>query len=376
MNHPKMTRLEDLPTEILIEIFEYFSGNELYLSFAQLNSRLNSILKFLPNLFLVSTRHIDPHVLSFFYAFKAILTNYDYILRIYHFYEPYYIKGGNRLFQIYPSLDIHWYPHPQNGIENIVRPNICSQLQSLFLAVTPPGLVQSIFNGEFPRLEICHLGQCKPLVLPLSTTIERQSLRQLTIREQYGCALETILSLCPSLIYLDFSCNDVISPFILTTVSFSSTKYLRLGRLERFLFHNGQFDFLLSLFPNLHQFHLTVNQCHQHNEIIQFEKIAECLRHRLPLLKILDLRIYTTHDMRYPLGMIEPRVLSQMHSLFKYIEECKSLLMITSYGFVPNYCYIRRYARLLLQSSYSDELMTNKIDTIIENYIELNHFNE
>ena len=214
-------------------------------------------------------------------------------------------------------------------------------------------MVQSIFNGEFPRLEICHLDQCKPLVLPLSTTIQQQSLCQLTIQEQYGCGLETVLSLCPSLIYLDFSCNDVVSSFILTTVSFSSTKYLRLGRLERFLFHSGQFDFFLSLFPNLHHFHLTVNQCHQHNEIIQFEKLDECLCHRLPVLKILDLCIYTTHDMHYPLGMIEPRILSQMHSLPKYIEECKSLLIIASYGFVPNYSYIRQYAR------YNDHIQMN-----------------
>ncbi|CAF1239982.1 unnamed protein product [Rotaria sordida] len=342
MNHSIVTQLEDLPVEIFTEIFDYFTAAEIYVGFAQLNDRLNSILKSLHNLIFVTEYDLDP-ILSFFHSFKAIHVKICHS-GLYSLFKPYIIKGGHRLFQRYPSLDYHWYPHPLNEIENI-RPDICSQLRSLILPTSSSQLVQMIFNGEFPLLEICHLGKCDPIILPLSTTTQLPSLRQLTIREQNGNTLEKILLMCPSLIYLDFSCNDVIPKFVFTTRCFSSMKYLRLGRLMDFMFHNGQFDILLSFFPSLHQFHLIVNQSHKSFEIIQFAEVAEILLHRLPSLKILDLRIYMM-DLMYLLHSTQGlKLIARMHPLFKYILQCNSLVMITSYGFVPNYAYTRRFVR-------------------------------
>jgi hypothetical protein len=62
---------EDLPVEIFTEIFRYLSARELYSSFSRLNIRLDSILKSLYNLFLVTAPHWDP-VLSFFDSFSAV----------------------------------------------------------------------------------------------------------------------------------------------------------------------------------------------------------------------------------------------------------------------------------------------------------------
>jgi hypothetical protein len=53
-------------------------------------------------------------------------------------------------------------------------------------------------------------------------------------------------TICPSLIYLDFSCDDIVSPFVFTGQNYPSIKYLGLGRLKSFLFHDGKFDYLLS----------------------------------------------------------------------------------------------------------------------------------
>ena len=215
-----VTRLEDLPVEILIEIFDYFAADEIYLSFSQLNDLLNSTIKFMCNVILISKKHVDPSNLSFFHSLKAIHIDFDYS-RGGNTYVPFFIKGSHRLFQIYPLFDWNWCSDPLNGIENIIRPDICSQLQSLLLPVTSSILVQSIFHGEFPRLERCHLGICKPIGLLLSTTIQVRNLRQLTIRQQKGCDLEKILSICPFLIYFDFSCiDDVLSPFIFTKSCF------------------------------------------------------------------------------------------------------------------------------------------------------------
>ncbi|CAF4053284.1 unnamed protein product, partial [Rotaria sp. Silwood1] len=298
MEYSIITRLEDLPVEVLMEIFVYFTAGEIHLSFSQLNNRLNLILKSLPNLVLVIQEHLNSSVLSFFYSFNKIL------VKFYKSYprcncQSHSINGGNRLFEIYPTSDNKWHSSYLNKIENLIRPDICSRLQSLVLPATSPELIQLIFHGEFPRLRICHLGKCKPIILPLSMTIQQLNFHQLTIQEQNSHELERILLVCSSLAYLDFSCDNVLPPFIFINRCFPSMKYLRLGRLENFFFHNGQFDFLLSLFPNLLQFYLTADQCREKVETIKFREIAHYLRHRCPLLKILVLRIYMEGHMRF-----------------------------------------------------------------------------
>ncbi|CAF3809152.1 unnamed protein product [Rotaria sp. Silwood1] len=343
MDHSIITRLEVLPVEIFIEIFDYFTAIEIYLAFAHLNNRLNSIVKSLPNLIFVTKNHLDP-ILSFFYSFKAIHVEIHQP-KLRSLSKSNIIRNGNSLFQTYSSLDNGLFHHPLDEIENIIRPDICSQLQSLILPSSSPKLVQSIFNGEFPRLEICYLGKCKPVVLPLSTTtIQLQNLHHLTIRRQDGSAFEKILSVCPSLIYFNFSCNNAIPPFVFTTCCFSSMKYLRLCHLRGFLFHNGQFDLLLSFFPNLRQFHLCVNQCKQHKETIEFEMIANILLHRLPFLKIFDLRIGLIDYMCFSY-LVQQFLNAQMHPLFKYILQYDSFFTITSHVFVPNCAYSYEYAR-------------------------------
>jgi hypothetical protein len=345
MDYSIITRLEDLPGEVLMEIFVYFTSGEIYWSFSQLNNRLNLILKSLPNLVLVTHKHLDPSIVSFFYSFNKILIKFrGSCMRC--DCQSHSINGGNRLFEIYPTLDNEWYSPYLNDIENIIRPDICSRLQSLVLPATSPELTQLIFRGEFLRLRICHLGKCEPIILPLSmTTIQQLSFRQLTIRGQNGYDLEKILMICSSLNYLDFSCFNVIPPFIFINHCFPSMKCLRLGRLKNFFFHNGQFDFLLSLFPNLLQFYLTADQCREHVETIKFREIAHYLRRRCPLLKILVLRIYMQRHMRCSSSIGSFKEITEMHSLFNYVCKCDSRLMITSHGFIQHQVYTRRYAR-------------------------------
>ena len=122
-------------------------------------------------------------------------------------------------------------------------------------------------------------------------------------------------------------------------------KYLRLGRLKNFFFHNGQFEFLLSIFPNLLQFHLTVDQCRENVETIKFREIAHYLRHRCPLLKILVLCIYMQGHMRWSSSIGSFKEITEMHSLFNYIDKCQSRLIISSHGFIQHQVYTYRYAR-------------------------------
>ena len=50
----------------------------------------------------------------------------SYITRCrYHLHS---INGGNRLFEIYPTLDSEWYPHYLTVIENRIASNVYSRL--------------------------------------------------------------------------------------------------------------------------------------------------------------------------------------------------------------------------------------------------------
>src|SRR5690349_13599279 len=120
MDYSIITRLEDLPVEVLMEIFIYFTAGEVYLSFSQLNNRFNLILKSLPNLVLVIDEHLDPSVLSFFYSFNKILVKF-HRRHMHCNCQSHPINGGNRLYEIYPTRGNGWFLHYSNEIENIIR---------------------------------------------------------------------------------------------------------------------------------------------------------------------------------------------------------------------------------------------------------------
>ncbi|CAF5001425.1 unnamed protein product [Rotaria sp. Silwood1] len=146
MNRCMVTQLEDLPVEIFIEIFDYFTATEIYLAFSHLNHRLNEILKCLPNLICVTKHQLDQ-VLSFFHSFKAIQIEIGH-KELSFLCKPNLIKGGHRLFQAYPSSDNHWYSHPLPEIENIIRSSICSQLRSIRLPASSSKLLFKLIGKE------------------------------------------------------------------------------------------------------------------------------------------------------------------------------------------------------------------------------------
>ncbi|CAF3150668.1 unnamed protein product, partial [Rotaria sp. Silwood2] len=138
MDYLIISRLEDLPVEVLTDICVYFTAGEIYFAFSQF----------------VTQKYLDSSVLSFFYSFNKIFIQF----RESHTHcQSYSINGRNRLFEVYSTLDNEWYSRYYNEIENIIRPVICSRLQSITLPVTSPKLTELIFRGEFPRLGTCHL---------------------------------------------------------------------------------------------------------------------------------------------------------------------------------------------------------------------------
>ncbi|CAF3849141.1 unnamed protein product [Rotaria sp. Silwood1] len=122
-------------------------------------------------------------------------------------------------------------------------------------------------------------------------------------------------------------------------------KRLVIERPREFRFNDGQFDSLLSLFPNLIGFYLAVGHCREHAETIDFVKMADCLRHRLPRLKKLDMLIYLCRKYPYYLYVDQFPSIAQMHKLFRCLRKCDSLLYITSYNFNIEYANYSYYVR-------------------------------
>ncbi|CAF1159833.1 unnamed protein product [Adineta steineri] len=179
-----------------MEIFDYFTGDEIYLLFSQLNIRLNLILKSLPNV-IVTTQNRLESILTFFNSFKAISIPYYTEGLDFTYKEPQYVPNGHRLLYIYPSFDYQQFYGRFNKTDDIIRPNICSQLRSLSLPNSSAKLLELIFNGEFPRLEISHLGRCERFVFPLSSTIQLFGLsagnQTFSKLENAVCLLKSIL---------------------------------------------------------------------------------------------------------------------------------------------------------------------------------------
>ncbi len=172
------------------------------------------------------------------------------------------------------------------------------------------------------------------------------TLRQLTIKDRDGDEFEKILLLCPNLNYLDFSCNSVLPSFDDLNSPYLSLKRLRLFRISSFLFHaNDYFDILLSFFPNLIHFDLTVDQCQVLNETLDFHRIAQYLHHRVSHLKLFKLRIYMTSRNRSSFSGHTFKQIAQMHPLFKCFGRTGSFLIIASFDFTSTYHYDRMFVR-------------------------------
>jgi hypothetical protein len=345
MNDSIVFQLEDLPNEILIEISQYFSIRELYSSFSYLNTHLDSIVKALPNLILIIKSHQDP-VLSFFHSFDIVKIDFDHS-KLSSLSQLNFSKFiGIRSFSICPSISVHDYIEPIDQLERFIRPDLCPQLQSLQIPYCSQTLASWIFNGTFRHLKICQLYDDIYSDVILSSLLNNRlhALRELTIKERDGDEFEQILLLCPNLTYLHFSCNSVLPPFIEFQSPYSSLKRLRLLRIVSFLFH--QFDDLLSLFPNLIDFDLTVDQCRVNDELINFNQMAQYLCHRVPHLRVLKLRIYMTNRTRSSFSRRTFKRISQMHPLFKCIGRTGRLVNIASFDFTSTYYYDHWFVRM------------------------------
>jgi hypothetical protein len=344
MNELNVSRLEDLSVEIFFEIFEYLTPGELYLSVAHLNTRINSILKKQPNLIISTRNHLKP-ALSFFDSFMSL--HIDLSRTTGSCLSQFQFLNFANIRSLHVSLIYYtwWTVITIDELNSFIDPNRCPLLESLRLSGCTTRLAEFIFTGAFRHLKVCIIETCQELVFSTSTITSVETLRRLFIHGQNENEFQKILSICPNMNYFRFNFNHKLPSFIFSNVHYPLLKYLQIGVLRDFLFHDGQFDIFLSHFPNLVEFSFSVRQCDQHGEIIDFAKVADCLRERLPRLNKLDWRIYLWRKYPYFLYINQFPLIAKMHQLFRSLRKCDSLLYITSFNFNFKYADRRYYIR-------------------------------
>jgi hypothetical protein len=281
---------------------------------------------------LIATSHCDP-VFSFFHSLSAIQIDFHHstssLLSQYNF--SHFI--GIRSFHLSPMTCFNNYIEPIEQIDTFIRPDLCPQLRSLRLPYCSQRLSDWIFTGAFPHLKVCHLYRSKypRIVRSFSTSKTLEAFRQLTVHRWYARDFQKILLQCPNLTSLEYSCGNISRPLIDLNSPYLSLRSLRLLGLRRFLFHNGQFNILLSLFPNLRVFRLTTDQYKVCSETVDIEKIAQCLHYHLPHLNVLELRINVMHRNRPSIYQHTLEKMAQMHPLFRFFDRRDGLLHIASF---------------------------------------------
>jgi hypothetical protein len=346
MSKLNVTRLEDLSVEILFEIFEYLTPDELYSSIAHLNIRLNSILKIQPIKLIISKKaHLKP-VLSFFDSFVSLNITFPNSANQYRLSQFQFLNLINiRSLSIYIVYYVGWTVVSIDELNLFIHPDRCPLLESLNLSCCTTRLAEFIFTGAFRHLKVCVIKNCQDLLFLPSMINSAETLRQLSMAGRNEHEFQKILSMCPNLNFLYFNYNHKLPSSLCSNVHYPLMKHLRIERLSDFVCHDGQFDIFLSHFPNLVDFYLAASQCHEHGEIIDFVKVADCLRHRLPRLKKLDWRIYLWRKYPHYLYVDQFPLIAQMHELFRSVNKCDSLLYIRSFNLNYNYTDRCHYIR-------------------------------
>ncbi|CAF0800166.1 unnamed protein product [Adineta steineri] len=341
MNEINVRRLEDLPVEILFEIFKYLKPEELYSSMAHLNIRMNMILKKQPNL-KISIYCLKP-ALSFFDSFTSLTIRFDNRNKL-HLYQFQYLNLINlRSLNIDIVYYQWWTVVSEDELNTFITPDRCPLLKYLRLSGCTTKLTEFIFTGAFPYLKKCIIKNCQEFFSTSSTT-STKFLRYLHMHSKNESDFHRMLSMCPKLQHLHFH-SDKLPSTQIQNIHYPLLKCLSLRRLKNFLFHNGEFDIFLSYFPNLINFNLTVDHSRNHDEIIDFAQVADCLHRRIPRLKKLKLNIYLCRTYPYQLFVDQFPLIAQMHELFRSINKCDSLIYIRSFDFNPLYMDYWHYIR-------------------------------
>ncbi|CAF1006936.1 unnamed protein product [Adineta ricciae] len=286
-------RLEELPNEILHELFEYFDIYELYKIFSKLNSRFDGLLKSFPHLQLIlhSSDDFDHPVHRYLLlSIKTLVINHSKDL------------CNSSIIQSLSHIRCLILCQPTRQQWNAIIPEDFPHLERLYLinsrfAYRTEQLCQLIFSNSFPSLCSCSLPHIS--YEPENLWTKSYRLRSLQASIWDIRVYMQILYTCPNLSHLKISLGGAAQtddfPFDSNTFSHSA--------LQNLVFHHSKpitcqfMDSLLSCTPNLDHFSFRVD--HYRPSHVSVNDLAHILQHRVPKLRSIRFDMVVPHNLAY-----------------------------------------------------------------------------
>jgi hypothetical protein len=187
-------RLEFLPNELLIDIFQYFHSRDLFRAFYNLNIRFNMLLQSLHYLSLTvsSKNSIEGEFLPYIRVLiidRAIDTNLN------RFNQIQYLILRYPTDQLLAQLNGNTLPHLKHLCVNHMHISVLNRI---------PDLCDKIFSNHFPNLKSCYLFEWWTII-KIQTWTQSSSLRILKVGKIDLFVYKIILSSCPNLYLLQLA---------------------------------------------------------------------------------------------------------------------------------------------------------------------------
>jgi hypothetical protein len=307
MNDIILSSIEIFPNELLIELFEYISPYDLYNTFFNLNSRLNSIINSLKNLHLILQEDWDnkERFIPFFASqISTLIIQHDESID----------------FSYYSNIRSLKLSMPTTNQLNAIQPSLLPNLEhlyisNLFFSGNSEQLCRWIFSSSFSRLQNCQIDR---MTFNDSYSYSSLSLRQLTISP---CTWKSnmykqIFEACPKLTHLRIIRLRNISFQLSSNIVclHTSLRYLSIhfGSIGNDWYN--QIDWLLSIVPNLENFTLLIDQ-NDTNIEFPFDLFAHLLIQHVPCLINFKAKIPLNKFLSKELNVIKC-----LHPLFIHVQ--------------------------------------------------------
>lgn len=188
------SRLEHLPNELLIDIFQYFNVQDLFQAFYNLNFRFNILLQTLNSLLLTLPYNYSIYDNYFPYIRiliinRAIDINLNYFSQIQHLILRY---PTDRLLA---QLNNEMLPCLKHLRINHMHVSVLDRI---------PELCKKIFSNTFPNLVTCYLFEWS-IIPKFQECTQLLSLRVLKIGTIDLFIYKAILSVCPNLYFFQLA---------------------------------------------------------------------------------------------------------------------------------------------------------------------------
>lgn len=234
-----LTLYEDLPNELIIEIFTYTSTHDIGKGFWNLNQRFNQLIKSLQYLSLVINKYpINEWFLFHKQIIRLVIVTLNNI--------SYESCRNLRTLKLNLANENHLKQIQSKNFPNLIYLSITISFDySLTKQIT-----SDVFSNQFQSLRYADLGKID--MSTLSSWSQTPSLRSITILSPNINIIPSILQSCPQLIYFKVGINDELDLDLLSLTNLSNHP------LKQFIFiqpSNSKFTFnitkLFYLIPNL-----------------------------------------------------------------------------------------------------------------------------